>query len=131
MNLNHNRQEEILIMTTSKKSLIVGAALAGLIAGSAGVQASTVLHGVRASLTSQDPGSTSEKAKALASPETRAAKQRTLARARAAAAQTERKFQKSPATKSVWNSFSPGAGAACRPLILFVSIGDISAFKSF
>jgi hypothetical protein len=63
MNLNHNRQEEILIMTKSKKSLIVGAALAGLMAGSAGVRASTLLHGVRASLTSQDPGSTSEKAK--------------------------------------------------------------------
>jgi hypothetical protein len=54
-------------MTTSKKSLIIGAALAGLIAGSSGIQASTLLHGVRASLSSslpsQDPGSTSTKAK--------------------------------------------------------------------
>ncbi len=54
-------------MTTSKKSLIIGAALAGLIAGSSGIHASTLLSDVRASLSSslpsQDPGTTSEKAK--------------------------------------------------------------------
>jgi len=42
-------------MTKSKKSMIVGAALAGLLAGGASVQASTLLHNVKNGMsTAQD-----------------------------------------------------------------------------
>lgn len=41
-------------MTKSKKSLIVGAALAGLIAGTAPVKASTLLPGVKSGYSAQD-----------------------------------------------------------------------------
>jgi len=44
-------------MTKSKKSLIVGAALAGLLASGSAVQASNLLSGVRASFNAQDQGS--------------------------------------------------------------------------
>ena len=54
-------------MTKTRKSAIVGAALAGLLAGSAGVQASTLLPDLKAGISSstlgQDPGQKSEKAK--------------------------------------------------------------------
>jgi hypothetical protein len=43
-------------MTKSKKSLIVGAALAGLLASGSAVQASNLLTGVRASFNAQDQG---------------------------------------------------------------------------
>ncbi len=42
-------------MTKTRKSLIVGAALAGLLAGSATVQASTLLPGIRAGAGMQEP----------------------------------------------------------------------------
>ena len=44
-------------MTKSKKSLIVGAALAGLLASGNAVQASNLLPGGRASFNAQDQGS--------------------------------------------------------------------------
>jgi hypothetical protein len=52
-------------MSNTRKSLIIGAALAGLLAGSAGVQASTLLPGVKSGFnaTTQDKDATSEKAK--------------------------------------------------------------------
>jgi hypothetical protein len=55
-------------MTKTKKSLIVGAAVAGLLAGGASVQASTLLPSLKASFNasaaaSQDAGAKSEKAK--------------------------------------------------------------------
>ena len=54
-------------MTKKKKGLIVGAALAGLLAGSAGVQASTLLPGLKSGFSSTgqntDDGQKSEKAK--------------------------------------------------------------------
>jgi len=58
--------EERINMTKSKKSLIVGAALAGLLAGGSTVQASTVLHNVRNGMNTaqdQDKDHPSEKAK--------------------------------------------------------------------
>jgi hypothetical protein len=49
-------------MTKSKKALVAGAALAGLLAGTAGtIQASNTLSGVRASLLGQDQGQDSGK----------------------------------------------------------------------
>jgi hypothetical protein len=51
-------------MTKSKKSLIVGAALAGLIAGTAPVKASNLLGNVKSGFSAQDkPADTSDKAK--------------------------------------------------------------------
>ena len=47
-------------MTKSKKSLIVGAALAGLLASGSAVQASNLLPGVRASFNAQDQGAGSD-----------------------------------------------------------------------
>jgi hypothetical protein len=44
-------------MTKSKKSLIVGAALAGLLASGSAVQASNLLTGARSGLSAQDQGS--------------------------------------------------------------------------
>jgi len=41
-------------MSNAKKSLIIGAALAGLLAGTAGVQASTLLPGLKSSFNAQD-----------------------------------------------------------------------------
>jgi hypothetical protein len=43
-------------MTKTRKSLIVGAALAGLLAGSTGVQASTLLPGLRTAAGMWEPG---------------------------------------------------------------------------
>jgi hypothetical protein len=52
-------------MSNTKKSLIIGAALAGLLAGSSAVQASTLLPGVKSGFSAQDQGggATSDKAK--------------------------------------------------------------------
>ncbi|MGC1903856.1 MAG: hypothetical protein WA715_08565 [Candidatus Acidiferrum sp.] len=55
-------------MSKKKNSLIIAAALTGLLAGSAGVQASTLLHPLRSGLSAQDQskndnGQKSEKAK--------------------------------------------------------------------
>lgn len=67
--VNRNRQEERTIMSKTRNSLIIGAALAGLLAGSSGVQASTLLPALKAGLsapeqgTSDDSSAKSEKAK--------------------------------------------------------------------
>jgi hypothetical protein len=56
-------------MSKKKNSLIIGAALAGLLAGSSGVQASTLLHSLKSGFNAQDQskddgkGQKSEKAK--------------------------------------------------------------------
>jgi hypothetical protein len=47
-------EEDGNTMTKTKKSLMVGAALAGLLAGGATVQASTLLPGVRSEVSAQD-----------------------------------------------------------------------------
>ena len=51
-----NNRRKRNLMTKSKKSLIVGAALAGLLAGSGSIHASTLLPGLNSSLSAQDQG---------------------------------------------------------------------------
>lgn len=48
-------------MTKSRKGLIVGAAIAGLLASGGAVQASNLLSGVRSGISAQDQGSDTQK----------------------------------------------------------------------
>ena len=54
--IDREQQEKMKLMTKSKKSLIVGAALAGLLAGSGSIHASTLLPGLNSSRSAQDQG---------------------------------------------------------------------------